>query len=66
MTNEYAVIIVKCDEKCNEEIRRIIDSLTKSIEAKHGEARIAYQGSEEQYIKTIDSFLDLDKHIKKS
>ena len=65
MTNEYMAIIVKYDEKCNKETRTIVDSFIKSIEAKNGEARIAYQGFKEEYIKTIDSFLSLDKYIKK-
>ena len=64
MTKEYTLVIIEYDEKCKKETRTIIDSFMKSIKVKNIQARIAYQGSKEEYIKTIDRFLDLDKHIK--
>jgi hypothetical protein len=65
MTKEYTLIIIEYDEKCKKETRTIVDSFVKSIKAKNIKARIAYQGSKEEYIKTVDSFLDLGKSVEK-
>lgn len=65
MTKEYTLIIIEYDEKCKKETGTVIDSFMKSTKVKNIKARIAYQGSKEEYIKTIDSFLDLGKRVEK-
>ena len=61
MNNEYRVMVVQSEKKCDEEIQKILDTFLKSIKAKNGEARVVYKGSEEKYVRAVENILQLTK-----
>ncbi|MGD0643590.1 MAG: hypothetical protein ABSA75_01645 [Candidatus Bathyarchaeia archaeon] len=65
MADKFTVIVIQSNEKDDSEIKKSINEFIKSVSAKKGEARIAYNGNDKKIISTIDSFLSIDKLANK-
>lgn len=65
MANKYKVIIIESEK--NTDLDKIVKDFVESISAKKGTGRVAYEGENEDIIKTIDRMLDMEKlsHNKK-
>ncbi len=61
----YRVIIVESEK--NIDLDQTVDIFVRSVNAKKGTVRVAYEGDSDNIIKTVDRMLDMEKlsHNKK-
>jgi hypothetical protein len=57
----YKVIIVETNGTSDGELGNTVKAFIESVQAKKGQARVAYEGDRADVIQTIDRMLDMEK-----